>query len=83
MLSRYSMIASDWRKTRLAVDEHRHQPLGIELAEGRAVLLAAVGEQVHGHDPIGKALEIERDAHRGRRRSSANSYRGRDRGHRP
>ena len=41
------MIAIDWRITRAAVDEHRHELLRIDRAEFGAVLLAAVADEVH------------------------------------
>src|SRR5690606_32310826 len=46
----------------VAMQQHRHQLLRIEVGEGRLVLLAAVLEQVHRHHLVGQLLEVERDA---------------------
>ena len=46
-----------------AVDQYWNQFLGIEFAERRRMLLAARIDQMHGHDVVDQAFQIQRDAH--------------------
>ena len=47
----------------IAMLEHRHQLLRIELAIRVGVLLAAVAHQMHRNSLVGQALQVQSDAH--------------------
>jgi hypothetical protein len=50
------------RKHALAILQHRHQGLRVQLAVAGSELLAAPAREMHRHGFVGKALEIQRDA---------------------